>query len=72
MRSSLRESDFVGRYGGEEFLILLPDTGKQQARLVAEKVRTAVEAIYLPTSIRGSRPARAWPACPRTVATPTR
>ena len=48
MRSSLRESDFVGRYGGEEFLILLPDTGKQQARLVAEKVRTAVEAVYLP------------------------
>jgi diguanylate cyclase (GGDEF)-like protein len=48
MRSSLRESDFVGRYGGEEFLILLPDTGKQQARLVAEKVRTAVEATYLP------------------------
>jgi diguanylate cyclase (GGDEF)-like protein len=47
MRSSLRESDFVGRYGGEEFLILLPDTGKQQARLVAEKVRTAVEAVYL-------------------------
>jgi diguanylate cyclase (GGDEF)-like protein len=47
MRSSLRESDFVGRYGGEEFLILLPDTGKQQAALVAEKVRAAVETIYL-------------------------
>jgi hypothetical protein len=46
-RSSLRESDFVGRYGGEEFLILLPDTGKQQARTVAEKVRAAVEAIVL-------------------------
>jgi GGDEF domain-containing protein len=37
LRSSLRESDFVGRYGGEEFLILLPDTGKQQARIVAER-----------------------------------
>jgi diguanylate cyclase (GGDEF)-like protein len=47
LRSSLRESDFVGRYGGEEFLILLPDTGKQQARTVAEKVRAAVEAIVL-------------------------
>jgi diguanylate cyclase (GGDEF)-like protein len=47
LRSSLRESDFVGRYGGEEFLILLPDTGKQQARLVAEKVRSAVAAIAL-------------------------
>jgi diguanylate cyclase (GGDEF)-like protein len=45
LRSSLRQSDFVGRYGGEEFLLLLPDTGKQQARVVAEKVRAAIEAI---------------------------
>ena len=47
LRSSLRESDFVGRYGGEEFLILLPDTGKQEARLVAEKVRAAVAGIVM-------------------------
>ena len=47
LRSALRESDFVGRYGGEEFLILLPDTGKQQAGVVAEKVRAAVEAVAL-------------------------
>jgi diguanylate cyclase (GGDEF)-like protein len=47
LRSSLRESDFVGRYGGEEFLILLPDTGKHEARTVAEKVRAAVDAIAL-------------------------
>jgi diguanylate cyclase (GGDEF)-like protein len=44
LRSSLRDSDFVGRYGGEEFLLLLPDTGKREARLVAEKVRVAVAA----------------------------
>jgi diguanylate cyclase (GGDEF)-like protein len=43
--SSVRESDFVGRYGGEEFLILLPDTDKQQTQVVAEKVRAAVAAI---------------------------
>jgi diguanylate cyclase (GGDEF)-like protein len=47
MRSSLRESDFVGRYGGEEFIILLPDTGRDQARIVAEKVRAAIAAIVL-------------------------
>ena len=47
LRSSLRESDFVGRYGGEEFLILLPDTGKQEARLVAEKVRAAVAGMAM-------------------------
>jgi diguanylate cyclase (GGDEF)-like protein len=47
LRSALRESDFVGRYGGEEFLILLPDTGKEQAQAVAEKVRAAVAATTL-------------------------
>jgi diguanylate cyclase (GGDEF)-like protein len=47
MRGSLRESDFVGRYGGEEFLILLPDTGKKQAQVAAEKVRAGVDAIAL-------------------------
>ena len=41
LRSSLRESDFVGRYGGEEFLLLLPDTGRDQPVVVAEKVRVA-------------------------------
>jgi diguanylate cyclase (GGDEF)-like protein len=40
-----RPSDFVGRYGGEEFLILLSDTGKEQARTLAEKVRAAVAAV---------------------------
>jgi diguanylate cyclase (GGDEF)-like protein len=47
LRSSIRESDFVGRYGGEEFLLLLPDTGKEQAHTVAEKVRAAVAATTL-------------------------
>jgi PleD family two-component response regulator len=45
LRSSLRESDFVGRYGGEEFLLLLPDTGRDQAVVVAEKVREAVASL---------------------------
>ena len=47
LRSSLRESDFVGRYGGEEFLLLLPDTGRDQAVVVADKVRLAVASLGL-------------------------
>ena len=47
LRSSVRESDFVGRYGGEEFLLLLPDTGRDQAVVVAEKVRAAVAGLGL-------------------------
>jgi diguanylate cyclase (GGDEF)-like protein len=46
-RNAVRESDFVGRYGGEEFLILLPSTGKEGAAQVAEAVRTAIAAIRI-------------------------
>ncbi|MEP6463572.1 MAG: GGDEF domain-containing protein [Frankiaceae bacterium] len=46
--SSLRISDFAGRFGGEEFLILLPETGLDAAWQVAEKIRTTVAAISIP------------------------
>lgn len=39
-----RRSDIVTRYGGEEFAILLADTGLRPATYVAERLRTAVEA----------------------------
>jgi HD-GYP domain-containing protein (c-di-GMP phosphodiesterase class II) len=41
-RSTLRKEDFVGRYGGEEFAIILPDAGLSGARVVAERLRVAV------------------------------
>ncbi|MEM9531404.1 MAG: diguanylate cyclase [Pseudomonadota bacterium] len=40
--ASLRKSDFVCRYGGEEFVVLLPETTGEQAQAVAEKIREAV------------------------------
>jgi diguanylate cyclase (GGDEF)-like protein len=45
MRNAVRESDFVGRYGGEEFLLLLPSTDTDGALQVAEAVRAAISAI---------------------------
>jgi diguanylate cyclase (GGDEF)-like protein len=45
VQAILRTSDFVGRYGGEEFVILLPDTGRAEAEIVAEKIRAAVATI---------------------------
>ncbi len=48
MRNAVRDSDFVGRYGGEEFLLLLPGTDKQAALKVAETVRKAIAAIHMP------------------------
>jgi diguanylate cyclase (GGDEF)-like protein len=48
LRDAVRDSDFVGRYGGEEFLLLLPDTEKQGALEVAEAIRKAVATIHTP------------------------
>ncbi|BAU58262.1 diguanylate cyclase/phosphodiesterase with PAS/PAC sensor [Halorhodospira halochloris] len=42
IRSALRDSDTVGRYGGEEFIVLLPNTSSTDAAIAADKVRRAV------------------------------
>jgi diguanylate cyclase (GGDEF)-like protein len=44
LRSALRSCDLVGRWGGEEFLAILPDTDAAGAAVVAERLRHAVEA----------------------------
>jgi diguanylate cyclase (GGDEF)-like protein len=43
LESSVRESDVVARYGGEEFSIIFPNTDKQSARSVCEKLRKEIE-----------------------------
>lgn len=42
LETHLRETDFLARFGGEEFLVLLPDTDFAAAAEVAEKLRAAV------------------------------
>ena len=42
-KKSLRKSDVFGRWGGEEFLILLPNTDVNGAKMVAEKIRKSIE-----------------------------
>lgn len=39
IRNSLRSHDKPARYGGEEFAVICPETGKEEARLVAERIR---------------------------------
>jgi len=43
LEANVRQGDVVSRYGGEEFIILLPETDKDGATLSAQKLRTMVE-----------------------------
>lgn len=52
MQAVLRETDFFARFGGEEFLALLPATDLSAAHHVAEKLRQAVQASPDPTAGR--------------------
>lgn len=45
LKDSVRESDIVGRYGGEEFLIILSNTDNNAALQVAEKIRAKIESF---------------------------
>jgi diguanylate cyclase (GGDEF)-like protein len=48
IRGSVREMDIVARYGGEEFCAVLPGTAKQEALLVAERIRVQIENELFP------------------------
>jgi diguanylate cyclase (GGDEF)-like protein len=45
LRRSLRPGDHLGRYGGEEFAVILPDTDAVEAARVAERLRAAVASL---------------------------
>lgn len=44
IRKNMRESDRIYRYGGEEFLLLMPNTNGQQAVIVADRIRQKMQA----------------------------
>ena len=43
LKKNVRATDIIGRWSGEEFLIILPDTEEKGAMILAEKIRTIVE-----------------------------
>ncbi|KHK00357.1 GGDEF domain-containing protein [Desulfovibrio sp. TomC] len=57
LKRSIRKTDRLVRYGGEEFLVLLPETSKAEAAGVAEKIRAVVEAsqFHLPDGCPASQ-----------------
>ena len=48
LRHGVRASDFAGRWGGEEFVILLPDTDHEGALHAAETMRASVDGLEVP------------------------
>ncbi len=53
LKESLRGHDIPARFGGEEFIALLPETEPPEARDVAERLRTHIEATPLTTEDHG-------------------
>jgi diguanylate cyclase (GGDEF)-like protein len=47
LRGAVRENDILARWGGEEFIVLLPATSSEQAVQVAQRLRLCIESISL-------------------------
>ncbi len=50
-RQSLRQLDVIGRYGGEEFVVLLPETSAALAAETAERLRREIEQLRVPSPV---------------------
>jgi diguanylate cyclase len=48
LRESMRQGDFIGRFGGEEFVIILTESTRESAERAAERIRTRIEALQFP------------------------
>lgn len=56
LSAALRPSDFAVRYGGEEMMVILPDTGEQIALTVAERLCERVQQAVVLTDMRSALP----------------
>lgn len=52
LKGSVRKGDVVGRYGGEEFLLILPHTNLNQATELSERIRVSIENNRFSNGIR--------------------
>jgi diguanylate cyclase (GGDEF)-like protein len=56
LKTTVRPYDFATRYGGEEFLVILPNTGKAEGIAVAERIRLMAEKRVITSSQGNSLP----------------
>jgi diguanylate cyclase (GGDEF)-like protein len=50
LEQALRETDIIGRIGGEEFAIIMPETTLEEAALLAERLRELIEGLVIKTA----------------------
>lgn len=50
-KNTLRQSDTSGRYGGEEFGVILPETDAEGARIICERIRETIEQSVVETNV---------------------
>ncbi|OYT69837.1 MAG: GGDEF domain-containing protein [Chloracidobacterium sp. CP2_5A] len=55
IRQTLRDSDVAGRYGGEEYIALLPETDRVRAHEAGERIRMAIESVPFTASLHDPR-----------------
>jgi diguanylate cyclase (GGDEF)-like protein len=55
IRSTMRNTDFCGRYGGEEFVLVLIQTNLKEAMICIERMRTNIEKCVFPSIGDGFR-----------------
>jgi diguanylate cyclase (GGDEF)-like protein len=51
IRQQIRGNDLAGRYGGEEIVVLMPETSQEAALVAAERIRSAIEALQIPALV---------------------
>lgn len=56
LRSATRPSDVVGRFGGEEFVLLLPDADTAEAEAAGERIRQTISELHVPTTDKRGGP----------------
>jgi diguanylate cyclase (GGDEF)-like protein len=54
IRDAVRHYDCVGRFGGEEFVVLLPDVDEADVRAMAERIREAIAALCVQVEVSGT------------------
>ncbi|HEX4222891.1 MAG TPA: GGDEF domain-containing protein, partial [Pseudonocardiaceae bacterium] len=56
LRGEIRASDLVGRFGGEEFVVLLPNTTGEHAHAIAERIRGRIASAAVPLGVHSVEP----------------